>query len=388
MSHQIEWEVDKTALLQASQHKEKDPNNPRKTIPIQTITITDRTITPSSSHKFLGVSIIDDQLRFREQLAAAAAKGTRYAAACRRFAKPSIGIKLRHMRQLFASVIVLKMLYAVDVWGAEMLARQGGKAGSTGLGKILERVLRSHALTSTGAMSTTSTELTVAHANITPLPFLIRRICFRSYARMSTLPSANPIYKAIRLASRLRKRHRSPLHHLAAAFSSVRPKAVEEIKALRYSPKWKPLTSITIDEDTDDAITRAQEADEEVQIFTDGSGINDNIGAVAILRRQGQPDKILHFHLGSKTHYTVYNGKQIGMLLGAEVLRREPNVRSVYMGVDNQAAIMATVSRNCYSGHALTDLFLQTLEPALRKNNLHTLSVRWVPGHANIAGNE
>ena len=126
---------------------------------------------------------------------------------------------------------------------------------------------------------------------------------------MSTLPSANPIHKEIRQASRLRKRHRSPLHHLAATFSSVRPKEVKEIKVLRYSPKWKPLTSITIDEDTDNAIKRAQEADEEVQIFTDGSGINDNIGAAAILRRPGQPDKILRFHLGSKTHYTVYNGE-------------------------------------------------------------------------------
>ena len=65
------------------------------------------------------------------------------------------------MRQLFTSVIVPKMLYAVDVWGAEMLARQGDKAGSTGLGRVLERVLRSHALTSTGAMNTTSTEVAV-----------------------------------------------------------------------------------------------------------------------------------------------------------------------------------------------------------------------------------
>ena len=388
-SHQIEWEVDKTALLQASRRRQKDPGNPRKTLPIPRvpITIANRTIAPSLLHKFLGV-IIDDQLRFKEQLAAASAKGTRYAAACRRFAKLSTGIRLRHMRQLYTSVIVPKMLYAVDVWGAEMLARQGDKAGSRGLGKILERVLRSHALISTGAMSTTSTEVTVAHANITPLPFLLRHICFRSFARMSTLPSANPIHREVRQASRLHKRHRSPLHHLAAVFNSVHPKEVEEIKALRLSPKWTPLTNITIDEDTDDAIKRTQEAEEEVQIFTDGSGLNDKIGAAAILRRRGQADKILRFQLGSKSHYTVYNGEQISMLLGAELLRREPNVHSIYMGVDNQAAITATISRNCHSGHSLTDLFLQTLESALRKHDLQSLSIRWVPGHANIAGNE
>ena len=387
-SHQVEWEVDKTALLQASRRRQKDPNNPRKTIPIKRvpITVSNRTITPSSSHKFLGV-IIDEQLRFKEQIADAAAKGTRYAAACRRFAKPSTGIRLSHMRQLYTSVIVPKMLYAVDVWGAEMVARLGDKAGSRGLGRILERVLRTHALASTGAMCTTSTEVTVAHANIAPLPFLLQRLCFRSFARMSTLPSSNPIHREIRQAARLRKRHRSPLHHLAAVFTP-HPKQVEEIKALRHSPKWSPLTSIVIDEDTEEAIKRAQEADEEVQIFTDGSGINNSIGAAAILRRQGQADKVLRFHLGSQTHYTVYNGEQIGMLLGAELLRREANVRSVYMGVDNQAAIAATVSRNCHSGHSLTDLFLQTLQTALRKHDLQSLSVRWVPGHTNIAGNE
>ena len=204
---------------------------------------------------------------------------------------------------------------------------------------------------------------------------------------MTTLPVSNPIHKEIRQAARLRKRHRSPLHHLAAFFS-IHPKTTEEIKAVRHSPKWSPLTKITVDEDKDDAITRAREATEEVQIFTDGSGINDNIGAAAILRRHGQPDKILRFHLGGQTHHTVYNGEQVGMILGAELLRREPNVRSVYMGVDNQAAILATVSRNCHSGHALTDLFLQVLQSALDKHGLHFLSVRWVPGHANIAGNE
>jgi len=82
------------------------------------------------------------------------------------------------MRQLFTSVVVPKMLYAADVWGAEMVARMGDKAGSRGLGRILERVLRMHALTTTGAMSTTSTEVAVAHANITPLPLLLQCISF------------------------------------------------------------------------------------------------------------------------------------------------------------------------------------------------------------------
>lgn len=49
---------------------------------------------------------------------------------------------------------------------------------------------------------------------------------------------------------------------------------------------------------------------------------------------------------------------------------------------------LATVSRNGHSEHALTDLFLQVLQSVLKKHNLQPLPVRWVPGHANIAGNE
>ena len=56
-------------------------------------------------------------------MAAVAGKGTRYTTACHRFAKPPTGIRLRHMKQLVTSVIVPKMLYAVDIWGAKMITR-------------------------------------------------------------------------------------------------------------------------------------------------------------------------------------------------------------------------------------------------------------------------
>ena len=58
-----------------------------------------------------------------------------------------------------------------------------------------------------------------------------------------------------------------------------------------------------------DAVKHIQEANEEVQTFTGGSGVNEDIGAA---RRRGQHDKIPRFHLGSMSHYTVYIGEQIG----------------------------------------------------------------------------
>ena len=111
--------------------------------------------------------------------------------------------------------------------------------------------------------------------------------------------------------------------------------------------------------------------------------------ATAILRRQGRPDNlILHFHLGSDHHYMVYNGEQVGMLLGLTLLLGERNVPSVYMGVDNQAAILATIATHAHSGHSLTDTFIALLDRVLEKHNLPYLNICWAPGHTNIAGNE
>ena len=387
-THHVNFEMDKNASIQPSRLKERASDGSGKLVPLKRlpITIDGRTTHPSKSHKFLGV-IIDEELRFKEQMASAVAKGTKYSLACRRLAKPSVGIQQKYTSLLFNSVVVPKMLYAVDVWGAKMVAEPGRKGGKGGQRKLVERVVRAHALTSSGAMSTTATDAAVALANLTPTLPLLRKVCLRAYLRMSTLPPSNPIHKEIRQAARQRKRHKSPLHFLAKAFV-VHPKTVEEILPLCHPPNWTPKTKITIADNKEDATTATANATEVVQVFTDGSGIDGGIGAAAILRRRGKPDKCLRFHLGNDTDYTVYNGEQVGMLLGLTLLLSEHNVPSAFMGVDNQAAIQATQATYSHSGHLLTDYFLSLLDRVLEKHDLPHLDIWWVPGHVNIPGNE
>ena len=169
--------------------------NPRKTVPKKRIpiTIAGRTMRPVKSHKFLGI-IIDEELRFKEQLASTVAKGTKYTLTCRRLAKPSLGIKNKFTRLLFNSMVIPKMLYGIDIWGAKMVADLGKRAGRKGQGKILERVLQTHAITSSGAMRMTTTDAAVAHTNLTPMPFTLHKICHQVYLRMTTLPASNPIH--------------------------------------------------------------------------------------------------------------------------------------------------------------------------------------------------
>ena len=156
-SHHVNFEMDKNTLVQCSQRREKPSANSRKTSPVKhvPITIDGRVTKPVKSHKFLGI-IIDKELHFKEQLANAVAKGTKYALTCRCLTKPSLGVKSRFNHLLFNSIIIPKMLYGVDIWGMRMVAKLGKRAGRKGQGRVLKRVLRMHTITASGAMRTTA----------------------------------------------------------------------------------------------------------------------------------------------------------------------------------------------------------------------------------------
>ncbi|KAG2134513.1 hypothetical protein DEU56DRAFT_738481, partial [Suillus clintonianus] len=98
--------------------------------------------------------------------------------------------------------------------------------------------------------------------------------------------------------------------------------------------------------------------------------------------------KTLHFHLGPLAKHTVYEAEIVGMILGAELLRREPGKPSARLCVDNQAAILATQSFRTNPGHYLMDMFHRNLERALIKRDEDHITIHWTPGHADIEGNE
>ena len=97
-----------------------------------------------------------------------------------------------------------------------------------------------------------------------------------------------------------------------------------------HSLKWKPDIDVVIDRNKEDAVKCAHKAKEEVQIFTDSSGYNGGIGAVAILRRPGRIDKTLCYHLGSEKQYTVYNNKQVDSAGGRAAKKRRQHTLSVH----------------------------------------------------------
>jgi ribonuclease HI len=84
----------------------------------------------------------------------------------------------------------------------------------------------------------------------------------------------------------------------------------------------------------------------EIKIFTDGSGIDENIGAVVVMYRKGRaaPSKILMYHLGSTTDYTSFEVEVVGAIMGVWMIRTEHIAGWLPISIltDSQALIKRT----------------------------------------------
>ena len=128
------------------------------------------TIKPMPTHKFLGV-IIDEHLSWCQHIVYTIGKGTVYVLQMRCLAIASKGLPLPLMRQLFTSITLPKLLYAIDVWFTPLYSTDNNDIhqGSIVTAKKLNKVQQIALLTMTGAVRTTATDMLEAHTNLQPL---------------------------------------------------------------------------------------------------------------------------------------------------------------------------------------------------------------------------
>ncbi|OSC99793.1 hypothetical protein PYCCODRAFT_1469926 [Trametes coccinea BRFM310] len=105
-------------MLVLTHRWEPIPGQPHRTRPIHRldVIIARQCVCPSSSVKHIGI-ILDQKLRFTEHSQYALGKGQYWATQCQRLAQPSKGMPARFAWQLYISIAIPRMLYAVDVWG-------------------------------------------------------------------------------------------------------------------------------------------------------------------------------------------------------------------------------------------------------------------------------
>lgn len=118
-----------------------------------------------------------------------------------------------------------------------------------------------------------------------------------------------------------------------------------------------------------------------LNIYTDGSGIDGEVGAAAWCP---QLQKHKGASIGPLNCFTVYFGELYDIRLALEIAAEDYSGRTIRIFADNQAALRAV---NAPSGsseqYALRDIFTTLDRLAGRRVKLH-----WIPAHVSVPDNE
>ena len=346
------------------------------------------------STKYLGV-IFDRNLNWKAHQAYAVEKGAKWAAQIRRLTRPSWGITPNYAKRLYTSVALPRVLYTVDIWCTPTNSKHVGPktVGSAKAIKQITSVQRAGALAITGGLRTSATDALNASTFLLPAPLLIRKWCFRVFVRMATLPKDHLLYKPVNWKRTCTtKKHRGPLQNLANTLGTD-TKAMEKIPSTgRNLSKTGELPfRISILADKEASACKAENATEEIQVFTDGSAQNGKVGASAILIRKNRPDRILHFHLGPEAEHTVHEAELVGLLLALHLIGTEKQgATTCSVAMDNQAALKAFDSELRKPRHHLAQeiLLIANQIQKHRSKQKYSLMLRWTAGHIGIPGNK
>jgi len=390
--HNCEFGIEKFQLVDFSRKLIPNPLDARKRIPVgrPALKLGAQTIKSQGHAKFLGV-LVDNTLRWKEQNAAALAKGQGWVLQFGRLAQPTKGVSRSNMRRLYLAVAVPRMLYAADVFLTPQTRERGNRMAQKSQRAVINKlsaVQRRATINITGAMSTTANDTLDVLSDLLPFHLLVKKHQYQAALRLATLPKSHPLHKpVINAASRYVKMHATPLHYMMHEYKLC-PEKVEKVEATGCPNKWVPDFATRI-ADTKDVAEEEDKRDQaDIRIYTDGSGMRGKIGASAVLYREGEEKSQMRYCLGSARKHTVYEGECMGLVLGMELLRREREVTEVSICVDSQAAIWAAMGNKTGPGHYILDEFHRQQEELSDVHNRMAILVRWTPGHREIVGNE
>jgi len=283
----------------------------------------------------------------------------------------------------------------VDIWCILTSHEHPGPrtTGSARAVKQISSIQRVGVLAITGGLHTSPTNALNASAHLLPTPQLIQKWCFRAMVRMATLPPKHPLHKLVNWKrTRSTKRHRGPLQNLANVLN-VDTRKMEKTPAVGRNPSTSGELPfhISIPANKEASACKAENAMEEIQVFTDGPAQDSKVGAAAILIRKNRPNRTLHFHLGSEAEHTVHEAELVGLLLAMHLISKErKGATSCSIVVDNQAALRAFNSELRKPGHHLARKILQLANrmQKCRSKRKYSLLLRWTAGHIGIPGKE
>ena len=343
-------------------------------------------IQPSQEAKYLGV-IFDKQLRFKLHIQHTTKKGSKFALAMTRIAKSTWGTTYQDTRRLFTSVVAPRIDYAAIIWHRP--AKYGQSLRPPQLAK-LESAQRTAMKAVLGSFRTTATTALEVESGLMPAHLRLQSRILCAYTRFATLPQNNPVNPILMTAAASRSQiFISPLKYLTRTFPDYSPSMMETIQPYIYPPWWTPIARIDISSNKKEAKKRHDETLQDpntISIYTDGSGIDGQIGAAAFCPTTSETHQQ---YIGTESSHNVYAAELTAIKLASDIVQAAPQsyVKCVIY-TDSQPAIKATAKPHKQSGQSILASVIDAFESLQGHQPGIEISLIWVPGHMDIAGNE
>ena len=120
----------------------------------------------------------------------------------------------------------------------------------------------------------------------------------------------------------------------------------------------------------------------------DGSAIDGGVRAAATLYHDGVLASTLQKYLSKVNEHTVYEAEVVGIGLRIELIGWEGASLQASIAVNSKVAIQAMQPTAVGSGAYIMDRVHGTAACLQRETPQLKLTVRWVPGHMGVPGNE
>ena len=186
----------------------------------------------------------------------------------------------------------------------------------------------------------------------------------------------------------------SNLEHLVKQYPDYVTETMEEIHPY-IKPPWWTLTNTTTHianipkdkaKEEHENFLRDNNTPNIIYIYTDGSGIENHIGAAAY---SPTTSTVAHDYLGKTDNANVYAAELTAIHLGVKMAgKSQEQYDKCYIYVDNQSAIQAIDNPKQQSGQYIIRNILQSLDELQTQRPNLEFRIEWVPGHMDIDGNE
>jgi ribonuclease HI len=351
-------------------------------------------IPPSESSKYLGVTL-DTALNWKQHIQNLKIKISKSIGALASLAGSTWGAGATELRKIYQAVVIPQMMYGCSIWS---VAHERGEGYTRQTIDSLKTLQAKAGRIIGGAYKATSGPALDVELHLLPVEQQIWKTSAETVSRILSsdkMPALAGFQLPRTTKSRWRKEpYLSPLEHIYKRLRQRRGASIEDqevIPPLLVPPWWQgPIVRIASCAEA--ARTQHKEflkhPSNSLFVYTDGSGINNHIGAAAVSPLAKCTKQV---YMGDSETSTVYAAELQGIRLALQIADEDAekgNKRDrLIIFTDNQAAIRTFQNPTGRSGAYIVADAIQLIDKLQGEQGVR-VEIRWVPAHIGIWGNE